>query len=77
MKAILLIALLIAPMAHANGLSERDIQILKYTIEDLSDEEIQRQLFINDQAEQLDEAIDRMQPESEQDERMISYEPLS
>ena len=64
-------------MAHANGLSERDIQILKYTIEGLSDEEIQRQLFINDQAEQLDEAIDRMQPESEQDERMISYEPLS
>ena len=77
MKALLLIALLIAPMAHANGLSERDIQILKYTIEGLSDEEIQRQLFINDQAEQLDEAIDRMQPESKPDERMLSYEPLS
>lgn len=71
-----------------NEPSERDIQVLRgivHFVKSLSDEELDRltdeerlrQLFIIDQAVQLDEAIGRMQPESKPDERMISYEPLS
>ena len=59
-----------------NEPSEHDIQVLKgifHFVESLSDEEVDRltdeerlrQLFIIDQAVQLDEAIRLMQPESE------------